>query len=136
MADIVVTAAQIAPVYVGEAEIYTMIAGVAVTAGQAVYQVTTTGLLALSDGSGAGTALCHGIALETKGIGQAVSVLKRGHVAGYTLAGNYGSSAFLSDTNSGILADAAGTVSVVVGKVIALPDSAATKVLYVNALSW
>ena len=136
MADIVVTDAQIAPVYVGEAEIYTMIAGVAVTAGQAVYQVTTTGLLALSDGSGAGTALCHGIALETKGIGQAVSVLKRGHVAGYTLAGNYGSSAFLSDTNSGILADAAGTVSVVVGKVIALPDSAATKVLYVNALSW
>ena len=136
MADIVVTAAQIAPVYVGEAEIYTMIAGVAVTAGQAVYQVTTTGLLALSDGSGAGTALCHGIALETKGIGQAVSVLKRGHVAGYTLAGNYGSSAFLSDTNSGILADAAGTVSVVGGKVIALPDSAATKVLYVNALSW
>lgn len=136
MADIALTAAQIAPVYVGEAEIYTMIAGVAVTAGQAVYQVTTTGLLALSDGSGAGTAIVHGIALETKGIGQAVSVLKRGHVAGFTLAGNYGSSAFLSDTNSGILADAAGTVSVVVGKVIGLPDSAATKVLYVNAPSW
>lgn len=136
MADIVVTAAQVAPIYVGEAEIYTMIAGVAVTAGKPVYQVAATGLLALSDGSAAGTAVVHGIALETKGIGQAVSVLKRGHCAGFTFTQNYGTSVFLSDTDSGILADAAGTVSAIVGKVIALPDSAATKVLYVNAPSW
>ena len=129
MADIVVTAAQVA-------QIYTRIAGVAITAGKPVYQVAATGLLALSDGSAAGTAVVHGIALETKGIGQAVSVLKRGHCAGFTLAGNYGTAVYLSDTDSGILGDGAGTVSVVVGRVIALPDSAVTKVLYVNAPSW
>jgi hypothetical protein len=136
MADITVTAAQVGVVFPDEAEIYTAIAGTTITAGAAVFFNTTTGRLALADGSGAGTAIVHGIALNGAGAGQAVSLLKRGHVYGYTLAGDYNSLAYLSDTNTGILGDAAGTVSVVVGRVVPLADSAATKVLYVNAPSW
>lgn len=136
MADITVTAAQVGVVYPDEAEIYTGIAGVAITAGAAVFFNTSTGKLALSDGSGAGTAVVIGIALNSAGAGQAVSVLRKGHVYGFTLAGNYGAACYLSDTDTGILADAAGTVSVVVGRIAALPDSAATKVLFVNAPSW
>lgn len=135
MADIALTAARIAAVFPDQAEIVTGIAGATITAGAAVYW-DSSGNLALSDGSAAGTAIVAGIALTGGGAGQAISVLKRGHVYGFTLAGAYHSAVYLSDTDAGILGDAAGTVSVVVGRVVPLPDSSRTKVVYVNTPSW
>jgi hypothetical protein len=138
MAAIAVTAAdRISPLIVGEAEIYNGICGVAITRGQAVFFNATTGKLALSNAGAAGTAKCCGIALEAGGVHQVISVMKRGHLAGFTLAGNYGSLAYLNDTD-GVIGDAAGTNSKVVGAVVPLPDNPAspTKVLYINADNW
>lgn len=133
MAAIVSTEVQISILFPQRAEIYDAIAGEAITAGQAVY-FNSSGKIIKSNAGAAGTAKFAGIALNTAGAGQAVSVLVRGHIAGYTLSGAYGSKAYLSDT-AGALADAAGTVSVVAGSVVPLSDASRTKVLYVNS-SW
>jgi predicted RecA/RadA family phage recombinase len=135
MADIAVTAANVAassPDRNGTV-INSYIAASAITAGQVVY-LDTSGNVAPADGSAAGTAgTTVGIALKTVGAGQAVDVLKRGRVAGFTLTSQaYGALIYLSDTNTGILGDAAGTVSVVVGRVDAISDAARTKVLEVR----
>lgn len=135
MAAIALVADKISPLFIDQAEIYNLITGVALTRGQAVYIVAATGKLALSNGAASGTAKFAGFALEAKGAGQAVSVLKRGHVAGFTLNGNYGTLAYLNDTD-GVIGDAAGTVSKVVGVVVPLSDGALTKVLYVDADQW
>lgn len=137
MATIALVADKISPLILGNCEIINLIAGVAVTPGQAVFFSTTTGLAALSNAGSAGTTKFAGIALESRGANQAVSVLKRGHCAGFTLSGNYSSLAYLNDTN-GVIGDAAGTNSKVVGVVVPLPDnpSSPTKVLYINADQW
>lgn len=132
MADITVTASQVAVVYPDKAEIVQMIASAAITAGQAVYIVAATGKAGVADANGSGTQQFRGIALNAAAAGGGVSVLKQGHVYGFTLAGNYDSLAYLSDT-AGALADAAGTMTVNVGRVVALPNADATKVLYVAA---
>lgn len=130
MADIAVTVANVAPAK-STFESFTFIAAVAITKGAAVY-VNSSGLVALADGSAAGTAICIGIALQKVSAGQAVEVLTRGMVAGFTLAGAYGSAVYLSDTDAGILADAAGTVSRVIGAVWPTSDQDKTKVLMVG----
>lgn len=58
----------------------------------------------------------YGVATKTVLAGFPVTAIRRGEMSGFTLAGAYGSSVFLSDTD-GRLADAAGTVSVKVGTV-------------------
>ncbi len=133
MADLTLTAVQVAAVYPDEAEIYDMIAAVAITAGQAVYQ-NSAGKAALADANaGSGADQFRGIALRGAGAGQAVSVLVRGHVYGYTLSGAYDSSVYLSDT-AGALATTPSTTSPVrVGRVVSMSDSNLTKVLYVDA---
>lgn len=132
MADIVKTAAQIAPVYPNDAVMFDGIAGAALTAGDAVYW-NSAGKLVKSNAGAGGTAKFAGIALKTVGIGQAVTVLKEGHVAGFTVSGMaYAAKAYLSDT-AGALGDAAGTTSVVAGVVVPLPDASLTKVLFVSA---
>lgn len=132
MADITVTAAQVKRVYPDRDEVLDYITGVAVTAGAAVYVVAATGKLALADGSAAGTAQVRGIALRDGAAGEVVPVIVRGVIAGFTLAGDYDTRVYLSDTNTGILGDSAGTVSVIVGRVIRSLDSSATKLLYVD----
>jgi hypothetical protein len=132
MADITVTAAQVRRVYPDRDEVYDFTAGVAITAGAAVYVDTTTGKLGLADASAAGTAQVRGIALNSAAAGETVAVLMKGVVAGFTLAGDYDSRVYLSNTDSGILGDAAGVVSVIVGRVIRANDSSATKLLLVN----
>jgi hypothetical protein len=133
MADITVTAAQVGAVFPEKAEIVDMIAAEALTAGQAVYQVAASGKAGLADANAAGQQQFRGIALNAAGAGQAVSVLKKGHVYGFDLSGmDYDDPAYLSDT-AGTLADAAGTMSVNAGRVVALPDASASKVLYVEA---
>jgi len=143
MADITVTAAKVAPCFekFGKCEIYSHVAGVTITAGQAVYIDVTTGLLALADADlgGAGGQACQfrGIALTGGGAGQAIDVLMHGCIYGFTLAGNYDSLVYLSNT-AGALADAAsGTNSVIVGRVYPLSDRIAStgypnKVLFID----
>ena len=135
MADIALTAAKIAPVFPEQAEIFDMIAGATITAGQAVY-LGTTGVLAVSDATTSGGApYFDGIALTGGGAGQAISVLVRGHVAGFTVAStNVGTALHLSET-AGALADAApaGTgTDVKVGKVFALSDATPTRVVFIG----
>lgn len=133
MADITCTAAQVAVVYPDNAEIYDFVAAETITAGAPVY-ITSAGKVANADANGSGTDTFRGIALRTVGAGQGVSVLKRGHIYGYTLAGAYDSLAYVSNT-VGVLADAAGGTSLPVGRVVPLPDANYTKVLYIQA-SW
>jgi len=133
MADVTVTATRIAPVFPDEAEIFDMVAAAAITAGQAIYQ-DSNGKAAVADANaGSSKEKFRGIALNAAGIGQAVSVLKKGHIYGFTLSGAYDSLVYLSDT-AGALADAPSTTnSVPVGRVVALSDSSLTKILYIDA---
>lgn len=138
MADIAVTATRVAMVFPHFAERYSFIASTTITAGAAVYLIassTGAGTLALADASSAGTANPVGIALNGGGAGQAIDVLKRGHVAGFTFTQDYFVPIYLSDTNTGILADAAGSTSKIVGRVVPMSNSDLTKVLYVD-LVW
>jgi len=133
MADIVVTAARVAPVFPNSPSTiirdFTTLA--AVTAGQAAYGDPTTGKAGVADANDSGKEQCIGIFLHDKGAGETCKVLMRGEVYGYTLAGNYFTQVFLSNT-AGALADAAGTMSVGVGKVFPLNDPDKTKVLFVD----
>ena len=132
MAQITVTAAQVAPVFPDRAEIYDFIASATITKGQAVYQDASGGV-ALADGSTDSTAQFKGIAVTGAGTGGAVSVLKRGHVYGFTLSSaDYDALLYVADT-AGVLSDAAGTVTAGVGRVVGLTDADRTKVLYVDA---
>jgi len=131
MADIVATEALVSRIHASNDEVFTMITGVAVNAGEVVYVVTSTGQLALADGSAAGTAMGAGIALNSAQIGDPVAVLKRGKVAGFTLAGDWWSKVYISDT-AGSLADAAGTKGGVVGLVVPSSDPTPAKQLYVD----
>lgn len=131
MAAITVTAAQVALIFPEAAEVFDFVAAEAIVAGQPVY-VTSAGLAGVADANAAGRQQVRGIALKSVGAGQAVSVLKRGHMAGATLAGAYDSLVYLSDTAGG-LDTAAGTMTVRIGRVVPLSDSALTKVIYVDA---
>lgn len=132
MADITVTAAKIGVVYPEKAEIFDFVAAATITAGQAVYQ-TSAGKIDIADANGSGTLQFRGIALNGGGAGQAISVLKKGHVNGFTVTSQaYDAALYLSNT-AGALADSAGATSINCGRVVALPDSSATKVVYIEA---
>lgn len=92
--------------------------GVAVTEGQALILDPTTRKLILADASAAPTARVYGIALTTQPANFGITVVRFGILDGYDLDGlDIDDVVFLSDT-AGALADAAGTVSVPVGRVI------------------
>lgn len=131
MADIVRTKAKIAVIFPDTAEIFDTIAAETIEAGQPLY-LASTGKFGLADANVAGKQQFRGVALNDAGAGQAVSVLKCGHVAGYTLGGAYDSIVYLSDT-VGELSTTAGTMVVNVGRVVPLSDADLTKVLFVCA---
>jgi hypothetical protein len=133
MTDIALTAARVAAVFPATAEIYDFVAAATITAGQALY-ATSAGKVDLYDSNGSGTLQFCGIALNGGGAGQAISVLKRGHVFGYTISGlAYWAPVYGSNT-AGALADAAGSSSNVAGVVVPLSDAGTfTKVLYIEA---
>jgi hypothetical protein len=133
MADITVTAAKVGVCDPMKAEIYPFVAAETITAGQAVF-VDSNGKVQLADANASGEQQCAGIALNGGGAGQAIDVLKKGRVYGFTLSGAYWSSAFLSDT-VGALGTTAGTMTVPVGRVVPLSDSDKTKVLHVE-INW
>jgi hypothetical protein len=131
--EIALTAAQVAPVFPDKAEIFDGVALSTITQGQPLYIDPTTGRFAPADANGSGLQQFRGIALNAAGAGQAVSVLKRGHAYGYTLTSmSYDDPVYLSDT-VGRLSTAVGTLTVNCGRVVALSDSNATKVIYIDA---
>ena len=92
--------------------------GEAITKGQYVRLNPTTGKIELGNGTTTAEAKRGGIALESVVAGQSVTAIVSGLVdVGEGLVGlNFGVDVFLSDTD-GTLADAAGTVSRIVGRV-------------------
>jgi hypothetical protein len=110
-----------------------LIAGVAISAGQAVY-INSSGNAALADASAADTAVAIGIALETVSIGQTAPILVYGFCYGFDLSAlAYNVLVSVSDT-AGDLDNGSGspTVAAPVGRVWALTDAARSKVLFVN----
>jgi hypothetical protein len=134
MTVIAVTGDRVSPLFPNEAEIFNATCEVAITRGQLVY-FNANGRIALSAGGAAGTAKLAGIALQSGAANQVISIIKRGHVGGYTISQAYGALGYVSNT-AGALDDAAGTVSKVCGVVVPLSDAARTKVFYVNADQW
>lgn len=131
MSDITVTAANVAAMYPAQAEIYDRVAAVAVTAGQVLY-LNSSGKVDLYDSNGSGTLQPEGIALNSAGAGQGVSVLKRGFVNGFTISSLAYNAALYGSNTAGALADAAGSSSVILGRVKAVSDSSVTKALYID----
>lgn len=132
MADLTIGSNGVSVVFGNVAEIRDFIAVEAITAGQPVY-ITSAGKVGIADANAAGKQQFRGIALKSTAIGKACPVLKRGYLGGFVLTGvAYDGQVFLSDT-VGSLADAAGTMSVVCGRVSCLADPDLTKILYVDA---
>lgn len=99
----------------------TLPAAEAITAGMAVRIDTSSGKFTPANGSTAAEGRVYGIAVKTVAAGFPVTAINRGVVSGYDLdSQSFDDEIFLSDTD-GTLADAAGTVSVSVGRVIPIP---------------
>ncbi len=132
MGDIAVVAAKVAPIFPEKAEIFSGIAGVTITAGQVVYGIIASGKLGLADeDADAEHSAALGIALNGGGAGQAIDVLRKGHVAGFTVSGlAYWLPCSLSAT-AGALLDTGATTNIL-ARVEPMTDASLTKVLYVN----
>jgi hypothetical protein len=130
MADIALTAALIAPVFPDSDEIFPGIAGVAITAGQAVYIVSTTGKLGLADeDASAEASWVWGISLDAGAVGDAVRVLRRGHCYGFTVAGLAWALPVSLSATAGALLDTGATTNIV-GRIVAMTDPDLTKVIF------
>lgn len=134
MGDIALTAAKIAVVDPDKAWIDTYVAGVTITAGQFLYGIVSSGKVGLADeDASAEASWVLGMALEAGVAGQAISVLRRGKVYGFTLSGHaYWLPCSLSNTAGALLDTAAATN--IVARVVPLSDSDLTKVLEVNCV--
>lgn len=135
MAAVALTASKIAVVDGIHNIILPYVANVALTAGLPVY-LMTTGKVAIADANGSGLQQFLGINMTAVGAGEVASILEEGGVAGFTLTSlNAGARVYLSDT-VGEYADAAGTMTVVVGQVRPITTVAAAttdKYLYVRS---
>jgi hypothetical protein len=124
MADLTCTAAQVAVMRAEQSVIFDMIAAVALTAGQAVY-INSNGKADKADATT--NKQVKGIALNAAGAGQAVSVLKEGYLSGFDVSGlAYDAQVMLSATAGNL----ATTGTIIVGRVVPVPDKALTKALY------
>lgn len=117
MADI--TPSATAVMVVESFEQCTLITAEAVAPGQAVRIDTTNGRFTLANATTAAEARVYGVAVGGHNIpaGYPVTAVRRGVLAGFTLNGAYDAAVYLSNTD-GALADAAGTVSTPVGRVL------------------
>lgn len=133
MADLTVTAAQVAVVFPEDAEIRSVILAETVTAGQPLFQ-NTSGKYELADANAAGEQQVRYLSLEGGGAGQAISALRRGEVYGFALSGvAYDAMVQLSNTVGVLDSGGSPTLVVPVGIVTALTDNPTlTKVLYWN----
>lgn len=132
MTAITVNTDRVAEVYANRAEVYPRIAGETIERGDPLFIQTTTGKVFKTLAAAAATAAFAGYSLSKAGAGQAVDVLKKGHMYGLDLSSlNAGARTYAG--NTGGTDTAAGTVSVATGTVTQLSDAALTKVLYVDA---
>lgn len=141
MADLTVTAAQVGMVDPSKASVKSYKAGATITKGQAIAVGTDKGVDPADASTGGGYLIqFRGIALNGGGAGQGIDVFQGGQgegalLYGFDLSGvNVGDIIYLSNT-AGALADAAGDVTVPVGRVECLNDNAGTKVLRVD-VNW
>ena len=130
MTAITVTAAKVAVVFPEQAEKYNVTVAEDITEGQALYQ-TVSGTFGLAEADVLAKRQFRGVALESGHTGEAISMLKQGILAGYTLA-TYEDEVYLSDT-AGAFDTAPGTLVVKCGRVMSLADPSLTEVLYVEA---
>lgn len=129
MTALALTATRIDPIFPRFAEIYPMIAAEAITRGQVVY-ITSAGKAGVADANASGKQQARGVALNAAAAGGGVDVLKEGHCAGFTISQAYDAQLFLSDT-AGSVDDAAGTMTVPIGRVVPMSDvGTLTKVVY------
>lgn len=137
MADIALTtAAQVS--IVESIEQLTAPASEAITPGAPVRFVTSTGYFANANATTAAEGRIYGIATGKRAVaaGETITALRIGVLDGFTLAGDYGSSVYVSDTDAR-LADAPGVaLNIPVGLVVpgfaSLLGVAADKMLAVN----
>ena len=112
----------------------TLPAAEAIAAGNAV-RIDTTGKFTKANGTTTTENRIYGIAVETVAAGFPVTAIRKGVMDGFVLAGAYDSPVYLSDTD-GTIADSAGTVSTIVGRVIpgtaTLLGVAYDKILFVD----
>ena len=134
MADIAVVAAKVAVVDPDKALIDTYTAGVAITAGQFVYGIVSSGYVGLADeDASAEASWVLGVALNSAAAYQPVDVLRRGRVAGFTLTSHaYYLPCSLSNT-AGALLDT-GAATNIVARIVPQNDAALTKVLLVDCV--
>lgn len=121
MADIALTTADRVHV-VGHPETQlTLICSVDVDAGEAVAVVSTStdaGEWVLADASTAAKNRAYGLAARTTKAGLPLTAIRKGRMAGWDFSGqDYDEAIFLSNT-AGAIADAAGDVSVAIGRVV------------------
>jgi hypothetical protein len=133
MGDLTRVKAEVALVFPDGNEIRDYVAAVAIEAGQPVY-IDSNGKVALSDANVAAAEHFRGIALKDVAAGQAVSVLQRGVISGTgsgVTALAYDAAVYVSNS-VGELADGAGDVSLLVGRVVPISDKAKSKALYIT----
>lgn len=132
MTAITVVAAEVGAVFPQDAEIRSVVLAATVTAGQALY-LTSSGTYNLADANDSGAEQFRGIALNGGAAGQAVDMLRRGEVEGFTVTSmSHDDLVYLSDT-AGALDTANGTMTVQCGRLTCLSDADYTKVVYIDA---
>lgn len=94
----------------------TLVATEAILAGAGV-RIHTNGKWTNGNGTSTTENDIYGIATASVAAGEPLTAIKRGVLDGFTFSQAYWATIYLSDTD-GILADAAGTASKIVGKVI------------------
>lgn len=129
--EIALTAAQVGLVDPLKATVKSYIAGATITKGQVV-ALATDGTIDPADASAGGGYLFEqvvGVALNGGGAGQAIDVVRKGEIYGFTVSGmDSGDLVYVSDT-AGSLSTVAGTVTVIVGRIAPLADKSATEVI-------
>lgn len=130
MADITVTAANVSRVFPQQDEIISVKLAEAVTAGQTAYQLTA-GTFGLSDANAAGKQQFRGVFLAAGAAGEVVPVLKKGYLNGFGVSSLNGDAVLYQSDTAGAFADAAGTMTVVCGRVFTMTDG--TKIAYIDA---
>lgn len=117
MADIALVTAN--KVSVVEAiQTVTLPAAEAITAGNIVRLDTANGKITKANGSSAAEARVLGVALKTVAAGEPVTVLRRGVLDGFNFDAQAWDAPIYASNTDGTMADAAGTSSFTVGRVL------------------
>lgn len=116
MADIAVAVADKIEIVGFPSQQLTAPAGEAIVAGAPV-RLNTSGKFVNGNGTDATEGNIYGIATKTVVANEPVTAVRTGVLDGFTFSQAYGAAIFVSDTDAR-LADAAGTVSVKVGRIV------------------